>query len=193
MNFREVKFLKSVSINSQEVYFENKKEIVFVGRSNMWKSTLMNTLFEKKDLVKTSQKPGKTRLANIFEVKNKYYFTDLPWYGFAKLWKDVKQTLDGLISWYLEERKEHIVKVIMLVDAKLWAQESDFDMYEYILDLWLPITIVLSKSDKLSRNEMHKSAQHSQKDFFWQEVIPISSKTKIWIPELKKSIKKAII
>ena len=108
MNFKEVKFSKSIWLGTTDYYFDNNKEVVFVWRSNMWKSSIMNSLFEKKDLVKTSSKPWKTRLANIFVVENKYFFTDLPGYWFAKLWKDLKEELDWLISWYLEERKETI-------------------------------------------------------------------------------------
>lgn len=192
MNLNEVKLLKSVSIWMSEVYFENKKEIVFVWRSNMGKSSLMNSIFWKKDLVKTSSKPWKTRLANIFIVDNKHYFTDLPWYWFAKLWKDLKQDLDWLISWYLEERKESIKKVVILIDSKLWPQEVDIEMYDYILNLWLPITIVLSKVDKLSNSDVKKSLSHAQETFFWQEIIPVSSLKMIWIKDLINSIKKSL-
>jgi GTP-binding protein len=109
----------------------------------------MNALFEKKDLVKTSSRPGKTKLANIFTVANKYYMTDLPGYGFAKLGKNLKEQLDGLISWYLEERTTHLKKVVILIDSKLGAQQTDIDMYKYLLELELPLTIVLSKIDKI--------------------------------------------
>lgn len=189
MKLTDVKFYKSIWLNSEEVYFDDKKEVVFVGRSNMWKSSLMNTIFQKKDLVKTSSKPGKTRLANLFLVENKYYFTDLPGYGFAKLGKDLREELDWLISWYLEERRNSIKKVVILVDSKLWAQESDLEMYRYILDLELPVLIVLSKSDKLSKTELFKSLAHAKEQFFGQEIIPVSSKSKLGIFELEKILK----
>ena len=189
MNLSDVKFYKSVWLRNEEVYFDDKKEIVFVWRSNMWKSSLMNALFQKKDLVKTSSKPGKTRLANLFLVENKYYFTDLPGYGFAKLGKDLREELDWLISWYLEERRNSIKKVVILVDSKLWAQESDLEMYRYILDLELPVLIVLSKSDKLSKTELFKSLTHAKEQFFGQEIIPVSSKSKLGIFELEKILK----
>ncbi len=192
INFKNVSFLKSVSINTKEVYFDDKKEIVFIWRSNMGKSSLMNAIFEKKDLVKTSAKPGKTRLANIFVVENKYYFTDLPWYWFAKLGKNLKDDLDALISWYLEERRENIKKVVILIDSKLWPQKADFEMFEYLLDLELPLTIILSKADKLSKNELNKSVAFAKESFFWQEVIACSSKKKIWLDEFKKSIKRVL-
>jgi len=192
IKFSDVKFYKSVWLGTKEVYFDEKKEVLFVGRSNMWKSSLMNAIFEKKDLVKTSSTPWKTRLANIFLVENKYYLTDLPWYGFAKLWRDFKAELDGLISWYLEEKKSTIKNVIMLIDSKLGAQESDIDMYKYILWLELPVTIVLSKIDKLSNNEISKSVNHAKENFFWQEIFTVSSSKKIWINELSKHISKSL-
>lgn len=192
IKFSEVKFLKSVWLWTREVFFDSKPEVLFVGRSNMWKSSLMNSIFERKDLVKTSSVPGKTRLANIFFVGNKYYLTDLPWYWFAKLWRNFKEELDWLISWYLEERKESIKNVIMLIDSKLWAQESDIDMYKYILSLELPITIVLSKTDKLSNNDISKSVEHAKEMFFWQNIIPVSSTKKTGISELCKIISKSL-
>lgn len=192
MNLSDVKFYKSVWLRNEEVYFDDKKEIVFVWRSNMWKSSLMNALFQKKDLVKTSSKPWKTRLANIFLVENKYIFTDLPGYGFAKLWKELREELDWLISWYLEERKNSIKKVVMLIDSRLWPQDSDFEMYQYILDLELPVLIVLSKSDRLSKSELKKSENYAKQKFFWQEILPISSKTKLGISELEKILKNCL-
>lgn len=193
IRFDDVAFYKSVSLWMEEIYFDDRKEIVFVGRSNTWKSSLLNTIFLKKDLVKTSSKPWKTRLANVFLVARKYYFTDLPWYWFAKLWKDLKENLDWLISWYLEERRNSIKKVVMLVDSKLWPQQTDLDMYKYILGLGLPITIILSKIDKLGNSELEKSLEYARKIFFWQEIIGVSSTKKNWIKELVTSIKKVLV
>ena len=193
MKLSAIKFHKSVWLWSKEIFIDEKREIVFVWRSNVGKSSIMNALFEKKDLVKTSARPGKTLLANMFLVENKYYLTDLPGYGFAKLWKDLKDKLDWLISWYLEEKAEYIKKVVILIDTKLWAQEVDIEMFKYVLDLWLPITIVLSKTDKLSKTEAAKSLNYAKEQFFWQEIIPVSSTKKIGIRELEKSIKKVLL
>jgi len=193
MRLSNVKFHKSVWLNSKEVHLDEKGEVLFVWRSNVGKSSLMNALFEKKDLVKTSSRPGKTLLANLFTVENKYYLTDLPGYGFAKLGKNLKEELDGLISWYLEEKSEYIKKVVILIDSKLWAQQVDIDMYKYILWLELPVTIVLSKIDKLSKSELNKSLMHAKNKFFGQEIIAVSSKKKNGIRELEKSIKKSLL
>lgn len=192
MRFSNVKFYKSFWLWSKEIFIDEKAEIVFVGRSNVWKSSILNALFEKKDLVKTSSRPWKTLLANLFLVENKYYLTDLPWYGFAKLWKELKDELDWLISWYLEEKSSYIKRVVMLIDSKLWPQQVDIDMYKFLLGFELPITIVLSKADKVSNNDLQKCIQITKWEFFWQEIIPVSSTKKIWLKELEKSLKQAL-
>ncbi len=192
MKIKETKFIKSVFIDDNEAIFDNRWEIVFVWRSNVGKSSIMNALMHKKDLVKTSSKPGKTKTANIFLVNNKYYFTDLPGYWFAKLWKNILEKLDALISWYLEARIENIKKIVMLIDTKIWPQQADIDMYKFILNLWIPIVIVLSKIDRLSKNEIHKSKKLASDIFFWQDIFPISSTKNIWIRELEKYLGDAL-
>ena len=146
----------------------------------------------KKDLVKTSSKAGKTRTANMFLVNEKYYFTDLPGYGFAKLGQDLKEDLDALISWYLEEKQHSIKQVILLCDAKIGPQKSDIDMYQFISELHLPVTVVLSKIDRLGNNDINKSKFHTEKTFFGARVLPVSSTKLQWIDELRKIIWEAL-
>lgn len=193
MKLSDVKFHKSVSLWSKELFIDEIPEVIFVWRSNVGKSSIMNALFEKKDLVKTSSRPGKTLLANQFKIENKYYLTDLPGYGFAKLGKNLKEKLDWLISWYLEEKTPDIRKIIILIDAKLWAQEVDIEMYKYLLELELPVAIVLSKIDKISKSELSKSIRHAKENFFGQEIFAVSSTKKIWISELSKNIKACLL
>jgi GTP-binding protein len=192
LKFEKVDFHKSISINNNEVFFEENSEIIFVGRSNVGKSTLMNTLFWKKDLVKTSSKPWKTRLANQFLVDKKYFFTDLPGYWFAKMWKNLKADLDALISWYIEERKAYLKSVVILIDSRLWAQQSDIDMFKYLDDLGIPLMIVLSKTDKLSKNDIFKSKMHAEKQFFGQQIFAVSATKKDGMKELVSACKKVL-
>lgn len=192
MKIKDVKFYKSVFIDDSSILLDEHKEIVFIGRSNVGKSSIMNALFNKKDLVKTSSKPWKTKTANLFLLNNKYYFTDLPGYWFAKLWKEVLEKLDALISWYLEERSHYIKKVVLLVDTKIGLQQKDIDMFRYIQELWLPVIIVLSKIDRLSKSEVAKAKAYLEKELFWQKVIPISSHKKIWIDELFKELSNSL-
>lgn len=119
MKITSAGFIKSISIHDSKIFLEERKEVVFVGRSNVGKSSLMNALMKKKDLVKTSSKPGKTRTANLFLVNKKFHFTDLHGYGFAKLGQELREDLDALISWYLEEKRHTIKQVILICDAKI--------------------------------------------------------------------------
>lgn len=186
MKIQEVRFDKSVSIQDTELFFDARKEIIFVGRSNVGKSSLMNAIFHKKDLVKTSSRPGKTKTANLFLVNNKFYYTDLPGYGFAKLGKELKEHLDALISWYVEERKPYIKQVVILIDSKIWPQETDRDMYEYLLRLEMPVVFVLSKVDRLSKWERQKSREFTKDIFFWQQIFEVSSMKGVWVKELQR-------
>ena len=188
MKITDASFIKSISIHDSKIFLEERWEIVFVGRSNVGKSSIMNALMKKKDLVKTSSKPGKTRTANLFLVNKKYHFTDLHWYGFAKLGQGLREDLDALISWYLEEKAHTIRQVVLLCDSKIGPQQSDIDMYNYITDLELPVTVVMSKIDKLSNNDKNKTIVHTQKTFFWARVMGVSSTKNQWIDELRKVI-----
>lgn len=188
MKSLEVFFDKSISIDSNEVLLDNKKQIVFVGRSNVWKSSLMNAIFQIKNLVKTSSLPGKTKLANLFKVNNKYYFVDLPGYWFAKLGKEQKEKLDALISWYLEEFSFYIKRIVVVLDSKLWPTETDIDMFKFLNEFKIPLIFVLNKIDKLSKNEISKSVSHTQDIFFGQKIVAVSAKNNIWIDWLRKEL-----
>lgn len=184
MKITSVSFDKSISIESDKVYLDNRKQIVFVWRSNVGKSSLMNSIFLKKDLVKTSSLPGKTKTANIFRVNNKYDFVDLPGYWFAKLWKEHQKKLDDLISWYLEEFKLDIKRLVIVLDSKLWPTQIDIDMFKFIQEFGIPLVFVLNKIDKLSNNEITKSLTHTQEILFWQKIFTLSAKKGDWVNEL---------
>lgn len=189
-----VEFLSSISINSEKVLFNQRDQIVFVGRSNVGKSSLLNAIFQKKDLVKTSSKPWKTKTANVFLVNKKYEYVDLPWYWFAKWWLSLREDLDNLISWYLEEFKPYIKKLCIVVDAKIWPTVDDVDMYKYVLDLWLDVVIVINKIDKPRQSEINMTLKHSKESFFGVEIFQVSARNNNWIDNLSRylldSIKK---
>lgn len=188
MKISSVVFSKSISIESQKVMFDEKSQVVFIGRSNVGKSSLMNKIFSSKDLVKTSSMPGKTRLANLFLVNNKFYFTDLPGYGFAKLGEENRAKIDALISWYFEEFQFNIKKVVVVIDSKLGPTDTDIDMYKYLQEIKVPLVFVLNKIDRLSKNEVFKSLSHTQEIFFGQKVIPLSAKNWDGVRELEKDL-----
>lgn len=187
MKITSAEFVKSISVQDKKIFLETRNEIVFVGRSNVGKSSLMNALMQKKDLVKTSSKPGKTRTANMFFVNGKYHFTDLPGYGFAKMGHDFRETLDALISWYLEEKSHSIKQVVLVCDGKIGPQQTDIDMYKFITeDLTLPVTVVMSKIDRLSSSDTAKTKKHTESVFFGARVMTVSSTKMTGIDNLRK-------
>lgn len=188
----EVSFDKSISIDSSKVFLDNKKQIVFIWRSNVWKSSLMNAIFKSKSLVKTSSLPWKTKLANLFKVNNKYYFVDLPGYWFAKLWQIQRDKLDALISWYLEEFSYEIKKIVIVLDSKLGPTETDIDMFKFLQGFQIPLIFVLNKIDRLSNSEILKSISYTESIFFGQKVVCVSAKNNIWIDELRKELMESL-
>ncbi len=127
-------------------------EIAFVGRSNVGKSSLMNTLVGRKQLAKTSQTPGRTQLINFFAVNKSTSFVDLPGYGFAKVSRSVKKDWGDMIEAYLRERQS-LAMVIFILDIRRDPSEDDLSLRDWLKYYRIPFTAVLTKSDKLSNNQ----------------------------------------
>ncbi len=131
---------------------ETLPEIVFAGRSNVGKSTLLNTLTGVKGLAKTSSTPGKTRLINYFHINSDCYFVDLPGYGYAAVGKTEKAVWGDLLASYLE-RRQAITLVVLLLDSRHPAMSSDKAMMEFLEYHERPYGIVLTKYDKLTQRD----------------------------------------
>lgn len=124
-----------------------KPEYAFVGRSNVGKSSLINTLVERKGLAKTSQTPGKTQLINHFEINGEWFLVDLPGYGFAKVPKTIRDKWDKLMKEYLSNR-ENLMCVFVLVDSRLAPQQNDLDFINLLGANGVPLAIIFTKADK---------------------------------------------
>ncbi len=135
---------------------DNRVEIAFVGRSNVGKSSLINTLTNRRKLVKVSGTPGKTRLVNFFLINNEFYFVDLPGYGYAKVSKVEKESWGKVIETYLTNR-EQLKKIILLVDCRHKPSSDDINMYKWIKHYNYDIIVVATKIDKLTKNELQKN------------------------------------
>ncbi len=127
-------------------------EIAFVGRSNVGKSSLMNTLVGRKKLAKTSNTPGRTQLINFFTVNNSISFVDLPGYGFAKVAQSVKKDWGDMIEAYLRER-QNLAMVIFILDIRRIPSVDDLSLRDWLEHYRIPYISVLTKSDKLSNNQ----------------------------------------
>lgn len=154
LKIKNIEFFKSFA-NHKDISDSKNVEICFVGRSNVGKSSLLNDLANRK-ISHTSSTPGKTQLINFFLVNNKFYFVDLPGYGYAKVPKSLKRDWDEFIVGYLEERKQ--IKVIFfLLDIRRVPNEQDKTLNEWFKTLKdVKIFYVLTKVDKLSSNDIEK-------------------------------------
>ncbi len=135
---------------------ENLPEIALAGRSNVGKSSLVNTLVNRKNLARTSSTPGKTATINFYEVEKKYRFVDLPGYGYAKVSKEEKKKWGGMIENYLSKRK-NLKGVFLLVDARHKPSLDDKMMFEWIKNFGYEPIVVATKLDKLKKSEIEKN------------------------------------
>ncbi len=171
-------------------------EIVFAGRSNVGKSSLLNSIAGKKNLAKVSGTPGKTRLINFFLINDNFRFVDLPGYGFAHVSMQERHRWRTLIESYFESERR-IALVVVLIDARLPAQTLDKQMIEWLMSLQQSIQIVLTKIDKLKQSERAKQIKNLLKTFeqigCFSKHIPFSSVTGEGKIELLKRLDEAIL
>ena len=158
MKISKINFLKSSS-NSTECPKSNLKEFAFIGRSNVGKSSLINMIFDNKNLAKTSKKPGKTKLINHFIINDKILLADLPGYGYAKLSKFESKKINVLIHDYIENRN-NLFKVFLLIDIRHEPIKTDLDFIEYLDNISINFHIIFTKSDKIKKSELLKKSKN---------------------------------
>ena len=147
-------FVKSAH-TIEDYPYNNLPEIAFAGRSNVGKSTMINTVLNRKGLARTSSKPGHTRSINFFDIDNKFYLVDLPGYGFAKVSEEEKEKWQSLINDYLHYRA-NLKGIVMIVDARHKPTGQDQMMLNWIREFRIPKIIAATKADKLSNNKKAK-------------------------------------
>jgi GTP-binding protein len=175
MKISSATFVTSV-FNLAQLPAPHYAEIAFSGRSNVGKSSLINTLLNRKNLAKTSSTPGRTQAINFIEVNEALYFVDLPGYGYAKVPLTVKRTWQALIEGYLAQRPV-LRLVIVIIDARRQPREDELLFVRWLASRSLPFAVVLSKIDKLRRGERAASLA-SWKQYLRQDTVyPFSAIT----------------
>ena len=165
-------------------------QFAFIGRSNVGKSSLINTLVQKKDLAKTSSKPGKTQLINAFTIDDRLYFIDLPGYGYAKVSKTKRDVFEGLITEYILESKQLSV-LFILIDGSIPPQQIDVDFINWCGEKEVPICIVFTKIDKKKKKfsfEENQKALFELLQNFWAtmpDFLVTSAEKRIGIDEMR--------
>ena len=182
-----------ININNAELFItvgasrqfprDPKPQVALSGRSNVGKSSLINTLLGRKSLARVSSAPGKTITINYYGIDKKMYLVDLPGYGYAKRSKESKKVWSSLTEdYFLKNPSADALKlVIQLIDIRTGPTEDDIMMINWLIDMNIPFTVVCTKTDKLSKNQLNAALDALKNDYFLGtgiEPIPFSSVTR---------------
>ncbi len=165
-------------------------EIVLAGKSNVGKSSFINTLINRKSLARTSSEPGKTRQINFYNIDEKFYFVDLPGYGYSKMSKQEQEKVGKFIEEYLFSR-ENIAKILLLLDIRHKPNENDKLMYDYIRSTKRPYLIIANKADKIAITKVDEAVQEIRQSLNLSDkeiVLPFSAERKIYSDSVWKNI-----
>ncbi len=168
-------FIKGI-VGTNDILTENVPEIAFIGRSNVGKSSLINSLTHRKNLVKVGKKPGKTTEINFFSInEKKFYFVDLPGYGYAKTDPKHKEKIKKLILWYLMYSDAPLLKVVLILDIKAGLTEFDKEMIQILREQEHSYLLVANKIDKINQKELAIQLRSIKEDAREAVVFPYSS------------------
>lgn len=193
MKITSAEFIKS-SFNKEQWTIDGRPEIAFLGRSNVGKSSLINSLLLRKGLARTSNTPGRTQSINFFLINDSFYFADLPGYGYARVSKSMRADWGTMAEEYLAERSE-LALCIQLIDSRHEPTALDVQLNEWLVFNKKPYLVVATKADKLSRNELQKSLNAAKMKLPDVKILPYSSQTgkgrdEVWA-EINDSINKS--
>jgi GTP-binding protein len=170
---------------------DSKPEIAFLGRSNVGKSSLINSLLSVRGLARTSSTPGRTQSLNFFVVNNDFKFVDFPGFGYARVPREIKSSWGEMATSYLAKRPQ-LVLSIHIVDSRHEPTKQDLQLHEWLELSNKPRLVVATKSDKLSNNELRKNLQHIARVLNHDSVLAYSAKSGRGRDELWRAIKDAI-
>ena len=189
INFQKAKFIKSAPTYLEKPE-KNLPEIVFVGKSNVGKSSLINALVKNKSMAFTSSKPGYTKLLNYFEIDEKFYLVDAPGYGYTKSGSKHLDNFSKMMETYFDN--PNLKAVVFIVDSRHELGANDIDFYNFIIEKDIPFILVCSKCDKLNQSETAKIKKHIKLDFGIENFILTSTLKNKGIDEVKIQIQKII-
>lgn len=191
MNFNDAKLFKSCYFKNQILNGSKKKEIVFVGRSNVGKSSIINCILNRKKLARVSNVPGKTISINFYRTLE-IDFVDFPGYGFAKIAKSKKKVWDELADGYFSSKRNILFSVLVL-DARRGLKDLDFKMIEYLVFKKIYFIVLINKIDKLKKSQLNELLAKTEKELSFlknTKIILFSCKTKQGVSCFKQYVEK---
>lgn len=190
MKVSSTEFIKS-AFTEADWPRDSRLEVAFMGRSNVGKSSLINSLLRVHGLARTSSTPGRTQSLNFFLINNQFSFVDLPGFGYARVPKNIKATWGDMVTSYLAKRTQ-LVLSIHIVDSRHEPTKLDLQLHEWLQHTAKPRLIVATKSDKLSNNELRESLGRAKRMFGEESVIAYSSRTARGRDEVWREIENAL-
>lgn len=178
------------AVNKSQYPIDGIPEIAMVGRSNVGKSSTINTLLNRRNFARVSQTPGKTRTINFYLINKEFFFVDLPGYGYAKISKSEKEKWGAIMERYLKDRKE-LCAIFLLVDIRHEPSKDDVMMYEWIKYFGYDCVVIATKADKISRGQYQKHISIIRKKLNLEKdekVIPLSSLKKTGVEDVWNEI-----
>lgn len=181
-------FVKGV-VHDSGLPIENLPQIAFIGRSNVGKSSVINTLVNRNKLARSSSTPGFTIEANFYLINESFYLVDLPGYGFARGSHTQRDKIARIIDWYFTSKNTNTKKVVLIIDAKVGPTVDDIHFYSFLTQQQKDIIIIANKFDKLKQNEVFKAISNIEKIFPNQKIIKYSAREKIGVDDLFENIR----
>lgn len=185
INFSKAKFIKSAPTYAEKPE-KNLKEIIFVGKSNVGKSSLINALVNNKKMAFTSSKPGYTKLLNYFEIDNQFYLVDAPGYGYTASGSKHLDNFSKMMETYFDNPS--LAGVVFIIDSRHKMSSDDEGFYEFINDKGIPFILVASKADKLNQSEKAAIKKHITNEVGIEKFILTSISKNIGLDEVRNSI-----
>lgn len=185
---------KISAVNPKQYPDDGLPQIVLVGKSNVGKSSFINTMVNRKKLARTSSEPGKTRQINFYNMDNKFYFVDLPGYGYSKMSKSEQVKVGSFIEEYLA-KSTNIALIVFLIDIRHSPTENDRLMYRYIIDTNKPCIVVANKADKIAVTKVDSQVRNLQDELnplHDLKFYPFSSERKIYTEGIWEEIENFI-
>ena len=182
--------LEIIATRRSQYPIENKPEFLLVGRSNVGKSSFINSILSRKNLAYTSAKPGKTQTLNFYDVNDNFYLIDVPGYGYASVDKKTQNKFGMMIEEYLAKRSQ-LKRVFMLIDFRHKPTEDDMLMYNFLKYYNLPVTVIATKADKIGGSKKQKNLKDILDTIdlvVGDDMVVFSSVTRLGVKEVLKKI-----